>query len=226
MATELATTDITEMIQKGGSLVQVLGSIRPMQKVDGKRSVHIAKKIVLNDRVKRAVDGFPALIENAISPTERRVLTEEEVTSLLEERQNLDLIEKVIKDRKEAHKTIVFNHFDADLEAKGEADGLDVDEHGYYIAKCSVGSPSHEKGFVRTVTNGSPSLSTSKLQEQVGQGDFTHEDFLACTTATRAIDEAKILLHLRKKPSIVSAIGAATTPGRQGTSHTLGKVES
>ena len=216
---------IVATLNKASSLVQVLEEIRPLEKTSGKKVVHIPKRVALNERALAAVDSFPALIADAVCPEERRTLTVDEVRSLLVERENLDLIEKVIKERKEAQRVAVFNHHDATLEASGDTSDVDIDKDGFYLVPGGVGVPEYEKGFVRQIQNGSPSLSADALLEQVGIGDFTHEDYLACTTAVRVIDEAKTLIHLRKKPEVVAAIREATSPGKQISKHALGKVQ-
>ena len=59
-----------------------------------------------------AVGSVLALIEKAPVPEDRRELTQDEIRALLDERAQLDEIEKLIKDRKEAMRTTVFNHLD------------------------------------------------------------------------------------------------------------------
>ena len=99
-------------------------------------------------------------------------------------------------------------------------------EDGWYIAKCGVDSTQHEKGFVRQVQPGSPTLTAEALEAMVGHHGFTHEDYLACTSAVRVLDEAKVMLHLRKRPEIVAALQEATVRGKTILKHALGKVAS
>lgn len=225
--TTLTPTNVTELL-KAGSLVKVLDALRPVQPVGGSKTVHIPKKVELSDKVRQAVERFPTTIEHAITPTERRALTTEEVIILLDEREDLDLIEKVIKERKEAQRVAVFNHHDVTLEAKGAdvTKDLDVSEDGWYVVKSGVASPKHDKGFVRQVQEGSPSLTAEALEKLIGEHGFTKEDYLACTTAVRVLDEAKVMLHLRKRPEIVTALQEATTRGKTVLKHALGKVEA
>lgn len=220
-------TNLTDLLNTG-SLVKVLDKIKPIEKVGGKRVVKIPKKVELSDRVKQAVEGFPATIEQAVTPTERRVLTAEEIERLLDEREVLDLIEKVIKDRKEAQKIAVFNHHDVTLETTQGIDvtQFDVSDDGWYITKSGVGSPKHDKGFVRQVQEGSPSLTAEALEQMIGQHGYTKEDYLACTTAVRVVDEAKVMLHLRKRPEVIEALREATVRGNTILKHALGKVGS
>lgn len=225
--TTLTPTNVTELL-KAGSLVKILDTLKPVQPVGGSKVVKIPKKVELSERVAAAVERFPKTIEEAVTPTERRALTTDEVIKLLDEREDLDLIEKVIKERKEAQRIAVFNHHDVVLESKG-ADAtkdLDVSEDGWYMVKCGVASPKHDKGFVRQVQEASPVLTAEALLAMVGEHGFTKEDYLACTSAVRVLDEAKVMLHLRKRPEIVTALQQATTRGKTVLKHALGKVES
>ena len=221
------TTNITELLS-GGSLVKVLDKLKPIEKVGGKKTVHILKKVELSDRVKSAVERFPTTIEKAVTPTERRALSGEEVIALLDEREDLDLIEKVIKERKEAQRVAIFNHHDVTLESTEgfDAAAFDVSDDGWYIVRSGVGSPKHDKGFVRQVQDGTASLTAPALEAIIGQHGFTKEDYLACTTAVRVLDEAKVMLHLRKRPEIVEALRQATVRGNTVLKHALGKVGS
>jgi len=55
-------------------------------------------------------------IKAAPVPTERRMLTPDEIKALLDERAQLDEIEKLLKDRKAAMRTTIFNHLDVKTE--------------------------------------------------------------------------------------------------------------
>lgn len=218
------TTNITELLN-GGSLVKVLDKLKPVTPVGGTRVVKIPKKVELSDEVRAAVESFPKIIEDAVTPTERRKLSADEIESLLKERKVLDAIEAVIKERKEAHKTSVFNHYDVVLEETEGFDPskVDVSDDGWYIIRSSVGSPKFDKGFVRQVQEGSPNLTAEALEALIGDS-FTREDYLACTSAVRVIDEAKVMLHLRKRPEIVPEIQKAITRSSTILKHALGKV--
>lgn len=224
------TPDI-ETLMKAGSMAKMLEVLKPSTPAAGERKVVIPKKIEMSDRVRQAVERFPETIKNAVCPTERRALTAEEVVALLDEREDLDLIEKLIKERKDAQRTAVFNHHDVVLESTGKAEGLDVSEDGWYISKAGVGSAKHEKGFTRTIVPGSPVLTSDALKAVEGMklgdnSEFSHDDYLACTTAVRVVDEAKVMLHLRARPAIAEAIREATIAGKPTIQHRLGKVES
>jgi hypothetical protein len=227
--TELVTTNaVLAKIDKGVALTEILSDLVPVRKEAGVTKAKVAKPVVLSDAARQAVATLPEKIDQAVCPTERRALTAEEIVSLLDERQMLDIVEKVIKDRKDAQKTIVFNHYDVSLEADLGPDGvadLPRDKDGFYVVASGVDAPGFAKGFVRQVRSASPVLTADALLAQVDGEDFTHDDYLSCTTAVRVIDEAKVMLHLRKKPAIVEAIRQATQPGSLTTAHALGKVD-
>ena len=136
---------------------------------------------------------------------------------MMAEREDLDALEKYIKARKDAHRTMVFNHLD--IEAEEAEMVADTDTKGHVLAKGEVASTGGHR-FTRELRAGSPTVTAEALEELVIRGDvvsddvFDHEDYLACTTQVRVLDEEKTLLHMRKNPDIVQALAAAATPGR------------
>lgn len=176
--------------------------------------VDLPKSVVATSEQLTALASLPSTVAVAVTPTERRRLEADELVALMDERGLLDAVAKLIEDRKEAQRAALFNHFDVEAESTGQTG--ERDKKGHLLAKAEVVVPGSGKKFTREVRSGSPTL-TAEALEAVAQDDsvagFDHDDYIACTTQVRVVDEAKVLLHLRKKPSIITALAAATQPG-------------
>lgn len=201
------------IIEKGASLPEVLRVISRSAVIvpAEQRPVDLPKTVVLSDEAQRAMDSLRST--DLVQVDARRTLTPEEVKAMLDERANLDALEAFVKARKEAHRAMVFNHLDIEVEANTPADA-DLDDKGHWLVPGSLTVTGATKKFTREIRQGSPSLTAEALAEVEDGETFTHEDYLACTTQVRVVDEAKVLLHLRQRPSIVEAIRKATTTGQ------------
>lgn len=163
-------------------------------------------------------------------PTERRALSVPEIRSLIDERLVLDEIEGMVKKRKEdGIRPAVFNHFDTLIDEAAAEKGEDYqlpprDDKGYYITDEKLTVPDRETAFTRETRSGGVSLnpdtlrllsSDPGLQAQLAEAGvtFTHDDYLAMTRPVRVLDEARVMIHLRKNPKLVAALQAATTTG-------------
>lgn len=76
----------------------------------------VPKPVHLDEQARAAAAALVSTLETAVVPSVRRPLTTGEINSLIDERAVLDAVEKLIKDRKEAMRTTVFNHLDAGLD--------------------------------------------------------------------------------------------------------------
>lgn len=178
----------------------------------------------ITKKQREALDQLPSVFGSVV-PVERRLLQEEEVTSLIEERMTLDEVGKLAADRKESIRTTIFNHLDVEAEESGVTEVVDErDDRGHYKIPGQVHSPDHAKMFSREIRDQAPAISIAVLEELADDPDypqFTRDDFLAMTTQTRVIDENKIMIRLRKSPGLVEAIALATVPGKRVASLNL-----
>ncbi len=170
--------------------------------------------------LERVVEVFGKVV-----PTERRVLTVPEVGQLIEERMTLDAITDLAEKRKEGIRTTVCNHLDLELEAEATKSGAELphrDDKGHYVANGKARNPDQPKQFSRETRGSSPTLDPEALrlladdaglQAKLAEAGitFTHADYLAMTRPVRVVDEAQVMLHLRKNPHLVHAIKLATT---------------
>jgi hypothetical protein len=150
-----------------------------------------------------------------ITVTERRILEQTEIDALNEERVQLDAMEKYIAARKAAHRAMIFNHLDVEIENSSE-DVPEADDKGHYILPGEVFTTGGHR-FTRELRKGSPELSAESLravEEEFDDAVFSHEDYLAMTTPVRVLDEEKTLILLRTKPELVEVLARASKPGK------------
>lgn len=227
------STNAIELISSGKGLPEVIKAIGkqpdPLHRSD--RPVKIPTKVVLTDEQLKAIRKFAKVVEAGVAPETRRLLTDSEIAALIEERKILDQVEAVIKARKEAQRVAVFNHHDVALETNSPeaVEQAEVTDDGWYISKTSATAPGFTEGFNRVVVEGSPSLTAENLRAMVGveidgQVALTEEDYEACVAKVDVIDELRMLLRMRDRPSILPAVQRAITVGRRSVQHRFGKV--
>lgn len=229
---ELATASVLDRINKGVALSAVLKDLVHVPRTPSTGVVHLPDRNPLSVEQVAALEGLIADIQHGIkvTPAERRELTRSEIEVLISERESLDLARKAIDARLADQKIAAFNHLDVELERSDgfDRDTVDVDKDGHYIASGKIPAPGHVKGFVRQLRQGSPSVTAESLRAVVDMDEdvpdgFTHEDWKACTTPVRVLDELKVAAHMRKHPTVmVEALRRAIVPGASTTAHTLG----
>jgi hypothetical protein len=184
----------------------------------------------ISDAQKAALALLPAIFGKVV-PTERRLLTTDELVSVKTERETLDTIAKMIETRKEDIRTTLYNHFDVLDEELGFVDPETEprDAKGFYVrpAEYVVG----ERKFVRQVSEGAPSFQANNLEALINDPDadgfdpdrpsFTRAQYLSMTTQTRVVDEAKIMIELRKHPELLDVIQQVAKPGNKTSSFYL-----
>lgn len=166
--------------------------------------------ITHNQRV--AIERLPEVFGKVV-PTEARALQPVEVTALVEEKEVLDQLKRLVEDRHEGMRTTVFNHLDLEAEQAGMTTTAAVDKRGHYVLSGqALGAPGTGKKFTREVREGACILNTDTLKGLIDRPDldFTNEDYLEMTTQTRLVDEHKVMLALKRKPSLINVIRVAT----------------
>lgn len=164
-----------------------------------------------------------------VVPSERRKLTPDEVSMLIEEKETLDSIKKMAEARLDTGvKVAIHNHLDVEAEEHGfgpETSPRNKDGH-YVLEGIARGNAASQKVFKREVANYTPTVALSALEalENDPEVQFDHSDFLAITSPTRVLDENKLMLHMRKNPHLVLALAKAITPGKVVASINLRKA--
>lgn len=161
----------------------------------------------ITDKAKAALNRLPKVFGKVV-PTTRRMLEDQEVKDLVAERETLDEIEKMAKDRKEAIRTTVFNHLDVEFEAKhaDEVGETPREENGHFVVTGEIKVPGVDKRFTREVRSGSVDLTSDDLKALEAEGLITHQDFLDATEPIRYLNENKLMLLLKRKPELVRVI--------------------
>lgn len=151
-----------------------------------------------------------------VTVTERRLLEQTEIDALNEERVQLDVMEKYIAARKAAHRAMIFNHLDVEIERDCGDNVPEADDKGHYILPGEVFTTGGHR-FTRELRKGSPELSAESLravEDEFDDSVFSHDDYLAMTTPVRVLDEEKTLILLRTKPELVEVLARASKPGK------------
>lgn len=218
--TEMMQTNKVLAALDGGSVSfsDLLRTVAVRENVTASIPVDLPKQIVVTAAQSAALANAERIVNSGVTPVERRRLSQEELASLMEERETLDAISKMIEDRREAQRAAIFNHFDVEAEATGMVG--ERDKKGHLLEKAEAVVASAGKKFTREVRRSAPSLDADALAALVddAESDFSHDDFLACTTQVRVLDEAKVLMHLRKRPEVINALAKATSEGAASAS--------
>lgn len=227
---DLATTSILDRIGKGVALKALLKDLEPVSRMPTSGQIELAERLPLTTEAEKALATLPQDIKLGLdaTPTERRALTAYELAVLASERESLDAVKKAIEARLADQRVAIFNHLDVELESSPDFDPdlYEVDDKGHYIAKAKVPVAGHQRSYVRDVREGSPSVTAESLRTVVDDDEdmdddttkFTYQDYLACTTAVRVLDEAKTSLQMRSQPAkMVRALRRAIVKGKSTT---------
>lgn len=210
-------------------LPDVLSALVKPRPPERHQVVDIPKTVTITPKVAAAVEALAldvARTTPALTVTERRMLTQAEIDMLSDERNALDAIEKYIAARRDAHRAMVFNHFDVKAEESGVTSLLDVadqDDKGHWLIADEEPTSDGENKFVRQLSEGRVTLTAEALLAEVDKhGDlWTRADYLACTVmpeVPRVLDEARALKHLRSRPEVAPIWAAAIKVGKKTAS--------
>lgn len=224
------TTDVepisqaVELLSKGGGLTQILGSLVRVPKAEVPAlSTAKPKTVTVTGTIAEAVNslGLTVAGHQHLTVAERRPLEQNELDTLSAERDSLDVLEKYIKARRDAHKVMLYNHWDAEIEADESAIKPDIDGDGRFITKVSTYAQGGARHFDRQVSEGKPYVTETALKDVAANGiidGFDHDAYLACTTAVRVFDEEKTLIRMRSHQPTIAALREAAAMGASSTS--------
>lgn len=211
------------------SMTDLLKVLRPDPVGPEKVSEKVPAPAAITKEQRAALERVMEVFGQVV-PTERRALQPAEVSSLLEEKRVLAEVEKMAKKRVESIRTTVYNHLDVEAEQDDSFDAEHTlkDKDGHYILKGEArGTENDGEKFARETREGSPTLDVEALKALADDPDFEgldHKTYLSMTTQTRVVDEAKVMLALKKDPSLVSAIARASKPGNLTSSFNVRKA--
>lgn len=192
----------------------------------------VPKPAVITDKQREALTRVRDVF-GVVDPSTRRVLTVEEVGQLVDEREVLDEIDKMVTKRKaDGIRQAVANHLDLVIDqeaaqAAQEGRGYELpsrDGKGHYVRAGEAVAPEKPKKFTREVRSGGVNLDPEMLRlladdprmvEEVArllgpEQQYSHQDYLAMTRPVRMLDEAAVMSHLRKNPHLVHVLKLAT----------------
>jgi len=174
-------------------------------------TVTVALPAAVTAEESAALERLP-LVYGTVVPDTKRQLSGAELTALHGERTTLDVIEKMVKARKEDIRDTIVNHFDERLREDGDTEGAFIDDRGHFTVAAHQNIDGTKKCWSWEVREGSGGdISETALKALADDPDspLTHDDYLAMTTPVRLVDEHKLMLHLRKRPELVGELSKA-----------------
>ncbi len=187
----------------------------------------------ITDKQKAALARIPDLY-GKVTPTTIRLLTDEELRDLVEERQLIDDIVKFLNARKtETIRETLAYHLDLLAEAdaeKAKAEGLHFDplttdaKGEHYAVKQDVQVPDSEHVVARTVTGGKPVLTIAAVEKAHKEGLIDRPTYLAITKTpevSRVLDSDGMAKAIKKDPSLLFRLADLTDPVKPGTTITV-----
>lgn len=213
-------------INTAASLAEIVRLLNPTE-VSAAPPAKVPTPKEITEVERRAIEHLPEVFGRVV-PTQVRALTPVEVSTLIEERETLDTIKKMVEARLKDITVTAHNHLDAEYEASTPEDRRTAlrDDAGHYILEGRIGSTERNQEFSRETRQGTASLDVSALAAlDTGEDDaeISHTEYLSMTRQVRVFDEARAMDVLRKKPTLLRAIALATKPGKSGTSIYLRK---
>jgi hypothetical protein len=215
--TALAQPVLDKVIAGRITLADLLKEISPTEPVALVPMPQAPLPVAITVKQREALDRVTEVFASVV-PKTRRALEPREVHAIIEERMTLDELEDLAEKRKDAIRTTICNHLDVKAEQSGEATDAPRDAKGHYVLKGKAGVPDMPKVFSRELRTNAPTLDVEALEEMVQAGELDRADFLAMTTQTRIVDENKVMLALKKDPSLVRVLAQATRPGSKTAS--------
>lgn len=205
---EKTAAELAPLVEKGSiKLDDLVRRLVPEPKSD-RASTKLPLPTTIPEKARAALARLPEVF-GRIVPTERRKLDPVEITALCEERETLDTVERLAKNRKEDLRTTVLNHFDVLAEEGGRVDDTTPrDKDGHYILGHDQSVDGMDFRFTFEVKEGSAGIVTDEMKwrmlaEDPDVPEFTHQDYLDVTDQVRVVNEHKVMLKLQKRPELV-----------------------
>lgn len=165
----------------------------------------------------RVADVFGSVL-----PTEVRALQPDEVSALLDEREVLKVIEKMVKTRlgDTGIRNTVLNDNDARIRERSDEEELAKlprTKDGHFVVPDKLrGEPGSESCFSLERSEGTVQMDPEVLRALAADPEvdwFDHKDFLAMTEPTRVFSAERAMLLIKKRPELIRAVREATVRG-------------
>lgn len=227
MSTSTALVPVSQDVRKQAVLLSSKGDVSgalallapPPTSLEETPKPDLPKPFVLGKARQEALkSAHKFLAERAVTLDEARLLTHEEQEALIEEREILDQLEALVKERKASIRSMVFNHLDLTVTDPYAP----KDAKGHYLVPGAVTTPEAVVNLTREVSAGTPTISAADL-ERVADDEtiegIDHQDYLDATDQVRVVNEHKLALVMARKPSVIEGLREALTPGEPSASH-------
>lgn len=156
-----------------------------------------------------------------VVPTEPRLLSAEELTAIVREREVINTLLAFLATRKDTSiRETLANHLDKVVESQPKADEQPKDQKGHYAVKQSVPVEDTDLHVQRIVSQPKPKVSGASVQAAFRAGELTREEYISLTTkpeVEREFDEVKARNAIKKNPALLFRLAKATTKSNPTT---------
>lgn len=186
-----------------------------------------APQVKVTDTLKAALTRLPKVFAR-VSPTEPRLLEQDELIKLTEEVLTIDAVTTQLGERREAIAETIRIHMDKAAEAVGGEDGLpriaEGKAKGHYLLgrkgePFEIAVPGYRSGWQQRFVKGSSKIDGKLLVGLLRNETITSREFNAVTRTVRVLDEDKLAVAIRKNPGrFLSILGSITRKGAPSAS--------
>lgn len=173
------------------------------------------KPSVLTQAHKEALRRLPE-VYGQVAPESPRLLTDDEVEALVDERTVIEALLSLLKSRKDTsiRETLAY-HLDRVAESEGIAGPeTPTDTRGHYYVKQELEVPEALRKVQRIVSDPKPVVDARMLLDLHEEGVLSREEYLSVTSVpevARNFDEDKARKAIRKNPALMTKIAQAVT---------------
>lgn len=175
------------------------------------------KPLALSEDEKIAIKRLPE-VYGRVAPEDNRLLTQEELVLLIEERGIIDTVLKVIKTRKdESIRETLANHLDHVFLHVADADTValtPIDKKGHVQTKQDVPVDGTGRKVQKTVSDPKPQLSMASVEQAHKDGKIDRKTYLKITRmpeVPRVLDEPGLAKAIKDDPSLLYVLAPYTT---------------
>jgi hypothetical protein len=172
----------------------------------------------LSDKEKAALARLPE-VYGKVMPTKARALTHPEAAAIVEEREVIDTLLKILKSRKDdSIREIIAFHLDS-VAADEARTGAERDDKGHLLLKQEVVVDGTSRKFQRILNEGAPVMpSAADLLAEYEAGRLTRMEYLALTSVPevpRVFDPDKARVAFKKDPGLLFRVARLAKPGKK-----------
>jgi len=211
-----------DALSKGGGTLDLL-----WEALDTADILSVTKPDISVPKIsEEALDAIRRLPEvyGKVVPKTDRALNKTELAAIVEERQIIDTVLKVIKARKdESIRETLANHLDNVYEAP-EGQRVPTDSKGHLAVKQEVEVEGAGKKVARSVSGGKPYLSIAGVEALHAEGRIDRKTYLKITKKTevpRVLDQEGLVKAMKEDPNLGFLLAQATEHTSVTTSITV-----